>query len=81
MGSRLAACANILTEVGSRYWWQGKLESAKEVMIILKVREDNLSALAKKLSEHHSYATPELIVLAPQAVSRAYLGWVRTEAK
>ena len=35
---RKAACVNIIPEVESHYWWQGKIESANELMLIVKTR-------------------------------------------
>lgn len=35
---RLVACVNILPGMKSIYWWQGKLERGKEVVLIAKTR-------------------------------------------
>ena len=42
---RKVACANILPKVESHYWWQGKIESANELLLIVKTRAALLDEL------------------------------------
>jgi periplasmic divalent cation tolerance protein len=63
---RLAACANIVTApVRSIYRWKGKVESAKEFLLIIK-----------KVKRLHSYDVPEIIALPIAAGSANYLNWI-----
>ena len=74
---RLAACVNILqSPVESIYRWKGKVESAREVLLIVKTTAKHLAALEREVMRLHSYQTPEFIVLPIVAGSREYLGWV-----
>ena len=74
---RLAACVNILqSPVESIYRWKGKVESAREVLLIVKTTAKRLAPLEREVKRLHTYETPEFIVLPIVAGSREYLGWV-----
>lgn len=73
---RLAACANIIPKIESHCWWQGKLESSAETLIILKTTRARLAALEKAVLANHSYDTPEVIVLPLQSGNQKYLSWL-----
>ena len=75
--ARLIACANLLPRVESHYWWQGKIESALEVLLVMKTTTSCLGKLEKLILAKHPYDTAELIVLPLNAGSRRYLDWVR----
>jgi periplasmic divalent cation tolerance protein len=74
---RLAACVTILPGALSIYRWKGQVETADEVMLLLKTTEDRLAALEKRLKELHSYETPEFLVLKIEVGSEEYLAWLR----
>ena len=74
---RLAACANLVPKIESHYWWQGKIESSAEVLILFKTRRTRLRALEKMILAEHPYDTPEFLVLALDAGAQKYLGWIR----
>ena len=74
---KLAACVNIGTAaVESVYWWKGKVETAKEFLLVMKTSAPRLSALEKEVKRLHSYEVPEFIVLEVAAGSKDYLRWV-----
>ncbi len=79
--SRLAACANLIPKIESHYWWQGKLESSAEVLIIFKTTKAKLKALEKLIIAKHPYDTPEFIVLPITAGNKRYLDWVSASVK
>jgi periplasmic divalent cation tolerance protein len=74
--NRLVACANLVPRLESHYWWQGRLESSREVLIVFKTTKTRLAALEKLILAKHPYDTPEFIVLPIQAGNRRYLDWV-----
>src|SRR5437899_1926509 len=76
LGARLVACANLIPKIESHYWWQGKLESSAEVLIIFKITKAKLKALEKLIVVKHPYDTPEFIVLPITAGNKRYLAWV-----
>ncbi|MBI4661530.1 MAG: divalent-cation tolerance protein CutA [Verrucomicrobia bacterium] len=74
--ARLAACANLGSNLESHYWWQGKLETSSECLIIFKTRTACLARLEKLIVEKHPYDTPEFVVLPLQAGNKRYLEWI-----
>jgi len=76
---RLAACANILPGMRSLYWWQGKLEQADEVVLLLKTTEVLVPALIDALTSAHSYDCPCVVALPIAAGNPEFLRWIDTE--
>jgi periplasmic divalent cation tolerance protein len=74
---RLAACGNILrSPVRSIYRWKEKIESAREVLLVIKTSRRRFPALQAAIKRLHSYEVPEIIALPIAAGSRAYLSWL-----
>ena len=76
---RLAACVNVLPAVQSVYRWQGAIEISDEVLIIVKTTQERFPALRDRISELHSYQTPEIVALSVTDGSEKYLSWVREQ--
>lgn len=74
--ARLAACANLVPGIESHYWWQGKLESGAEVLLIFKALRSKLRALEQIILKNHPYDTPEFVVLPLTGGNERYLDWV-----
>lgn len=79
--SRLAACANLVPKIESHYWWKGKLETADEVLMILKTTRSRLRKLEKCVLENHPYDTPEFSVLKLDGGTKRYLEWIGDSVK
>lgn len=74
---RLAACVNVAgAPVESVYRWKGKVERAKEVMLVIKSSRARFRALQAQVKRLHSYDVPEIIALPIVAGSREYLAWI-----
>ena len=74
---RLAACGSILeAPARSIYWWKGKVESAKEHLLIIKTSRRRLRALEAEVTRLHTYDVPEIIALPIAAGSVDYLKWL-----
>jgi periplasmic divalent cation tolerance protein len=74
---RLAACANLLeTPVRSVYRWKGKVEKAREFLLLIKTSARLLPALQAEVQRLHSYDVPEFIALPIVAGSQKYLAWL-----
>lgn len=74
---RLAACANLLeTSVQSVYRWKGRVEKAREFLLLIKTSARRLPALEAEVRRLHSYDVPEFIALPIIAGSPAYLAWL-----
>ena len=76
--ARLAACANVMGgPVQSIYRWKGKVETAKEVLVLMKSTRKRFSALEREIRRLHSYDTPEIIAVPIAEGSKAYLRWIK----
>jgi periplasmic divalent cation tolerance protein len=75
--ARLAACVNLVENIRSVYRWQGQVEQAEEVLLLIKTGEPLLPALQQKIHELHSYELPEFLVLPVAGGSAPYLHWLR----
>lgn len=73
---QLAACVNVLPAVHSIYRWEGKVESADEVMLLIKTTTANLRTVEAELKAMHPYELMEFIALPIKAGSSAYLAWL-----
>jgi periplasmic divalent cation tolerance protein len=74
--ARLIACANLIPKIESHFWWQGKIESGTEVLLVLKTTKARLAALEKLILARHPYQTPEFLVLPLAAGNKNYLDWL-----
>jgi len=79
--SREAACVNQLAPCSSTYRWQGKIESATEVPILIKTTREAYPRIEKSIREAHPYELPEIIAVPVTAGLPAYLEWVANETK
>lgn len=76
---RLAACVNILAPCQSVYRWQGKIEHATEVPLLIKTTVARYAGLEVALRTLHPYDVPEIIALPIAAGLPAYLDWIAHE--
>jgi periplasmic divalent cation tolerance protein len=72
----LAACVNIVPGLQSIYRWQGKVERAEEVLLLIKTTAANLERVESVLRAAHSYDVPEFLVVTPESASQPYLRWL-----
>lgn len=73
---RLAACVNLLPAVESLFWWKGKVDRAREVLLIIKTTAARVEALRRAVVSLHPYDVPEIIALPVTAGHAPYLRWV-----
>ena len=76
LSERLIACANLIPKIESHYRWQGKMETAGEVLMILKTARTRLAPLEQLMVARHPYQTPEFLVLPVDAGHAPYLDWL-----
>ena len=76
VAGKLAACANILSNLESIYTWEGKIETANETLVFFKLREDRQAAFQEKLQSLHPYEVPEIIFIPLAGGLPDYLRWV-----
>lgn len=75
----LAACAQTLGPITSRYRWEGKVESATEWLVVVKTTGGRADDVVAAIVEAHSYDVPEVLVTPVVAGNAAYLSWVEDE--
>lgn len=76
---RLAACVNRLAPVRSTYRWQGAVERAEEIPLLIKCTRARYADVEAAISAAHPYEVPEIIAMPVVAGSAAYLAWVAAE--
>lgn len=77
VSKRFAACVNILSApIESIYRWKGRVEKAREVIMLLKTTAKHLGQLEKEIKRLHSYDLPEFIALPIIAGSKDYVSWI-----
>lgn len=79
--ARVAACVNQLAPCTSTYRWQGQVETATEVPLLIKTTRDAYPRLEQMLRAAHPYQLPEIIATPVTAGLPAYLDWVSQETE
>src|SRR5713101_6689554 len=75
--ARLAACVNLLPGITSLFWWEGKIDRAEELLLLVKTRRSLMPQLLEAVRAVHSYDVFEAVALPIVEGSPAYLNWVR----
>lgn len=73
----LAACANIIPGMESLYWWEGKIESTQEIVLILKTDIVQVDRLLGRIESLHPYNTPCILSLPVEKGSEPYVRWLK----
>ncbi|MCC7049808.1 MAG: divalent-cation tolerance protein CutA [Alphaproteobacteria bacterium] len=79
--ARLAASVNVLQGARSIYWWEGRIETADEAVLVAKTRAGLVDALVHRVRGLHSYSTPAIVVLPILAGNPDYLRWLAEETR
>jgi len=77
----LIACANLIPKLESHYWWQGKIETGAEVLMLIKTVTSKLDTLEKLILAEHPYDTPEFLVLPINRGNKRYLSWLASSMR
>ena len=77
--NRAAACINVLAECTSVYRWQGKIETASEVPLLIKTTRAAYPHLEAVIRAHHPYELPEIIAVSVNVGLPGYLQWIVQE--
>ncbi|ONK75630.1 uncharacterized protein A4U43_C03F18900 [Asparagus officinalis] len=78
---KLAVCVNRVPGVESVYWWDGKVQTDSEELLIIKTRESLLDALTEHVKRNHEYDVPEVISLPITGGNLKYLEWIKSSTK
>ncbi|MDB5770570.1 MAG: divalent-cation tolerance protein CutA, partial [Burkholderia sp.] len=78
---RLAACVNVLPQVQSIYRWQGMIEEAGELSLLIKTTQARYAELEAAIKALHPYDVPEVIAVPVVQGLPHYLDWIVQETK
>ncbi|MFC1979516.1 divalent-cation tolerance protein CutA [Chloroflexota bacterium] len=81
LNKKKVACVNIVPGVSSHFWWQDKLDSAQESLLVVKTKASQLNEIIRLVRELHSYDVPEIIALPIVGGNQDYLEWIDKEVK
>lgn len=73
---KLAACVNIIDKVNSVFFWEAKVQKAKESLLIIKSKKEKMPKIIRLVKSLHSYKVPEIIALPIIAGDKPYLRWI-----
>jgi periplasmic divalent cation tolerance protein len=76
VNEKKAACVNIVPGVDSLFRWKGKLDSARESLLLIKTRALLFPEIVELVKRTHSYEVPEIITLPIIGGSEDYLKWL-----
>jgi len=79
VGAGLAACVNVLAPCRSVYRWQGAVETAQEVPLLIKTTRARYAEVQAAIADAHPYEVPEIVALPVADGLPTYLDWVRAE--
>jgi len=74
--TKLAACVNIIPEIQSLFFWEGKRCSESETLLLVKTKRSLFAPLCEAVQKQHSYSVPEMIALPIIEGTPNYLQWV-----
>jgi periplasmic divalent cation tolerance protein len=78
---KLVACVNIIPQIKSVYWWEGKVCKDDEIMVISKTKQSLFTAVMDRVKSLHSYEVPEIISFSISEGSPEYLNWIAKVVK
>ena len=73
---RLVACANLVPGARSIYRWKDQVQDEREVVVLMKTRKQDWTALLSRLHELHPYETPECVAVRIAAGAPRYMAWL-----
>ncbi len=79
LDARHAACVNLLPGVTSMYHWQGQLETATEILLLIKAPPSLFDAISQTICRLHPYTVPEIIAIPLSQGFLPYLHWAQKE--
>ena len=81
VAERLVACANVVPQIFSFYWWEGRLCEEQEALIVAKTTADKCDKVVARVRELHTYQVPAVLCLPVTGGNPDFLAWVRAETR
>ncbi len=79
LGRKVIACANIMDNVQSLYWWDGEIEQSKEIIVIAKTFSVHVERVTQIIKEQHSYECPAILAVPVTGGNDDYIQWMNTQ--
>lgn len=76
LGKKLVACVNIVKKVSSMYWWENKICTDEEELLVLKTKKILLKKIIEEIKKVHPYKVPEIISVEINKGNKEYLSWI-----
>lgn len=77
---RLCVCVNVIKGVESFFWWKGKIDTAKEALLLIKTKDSNFTPLKKFIESIHPYEVCEVVACKIDKINKKYLTWLMKES-
>ncbi|WP_304083243.1 divalent-cation tolerance protein CutA [Maridesulfovibrio ferrireducens] len=74
----LAACVNIFDKMESMYWWEGRLESSSETVLLAKTIPSLVEKLTETVKNLHSYDCPCIVAVESKEGNSEFFEWVNS---
>ena len=79
--AKLAACVQVLPPMKSFYFWENRIQTDSEHLLLIKTLKGKYADLEKFIQANHSYDMPEIVAFAAERVSESYFGWMKDYLK
>ena len=74
--AKMAACVSYSMRFHSVYWWQDKVCSDQEVLLMIKTKKNLEAEIIETITKIHEYEVPEIFTLKITNGSEKYLKWI-----
>jgi len=81
LNEKLIACATIIKNASSIYWWKGSIVKSREALVIMKTEKRLFNRLVRLIKKMHSYEVPEIVALPVIEALPAYVEWIKSSLK
>jgi periplasmic divalent cation tolerance protein len=81
VAAKLAACVQIMPQMTSIYFWEGKLQKAAEHLLLIKTLPEKFDEVSEFITANHSYDVPEIVAIDAEKASGPYLKWIKENVK
>ena len=78
---RVVACGNIVPQVRSMYWWEGKIQDDSEALIVMETSDERAQEALAEIQTLHPYSVPKILAWEPSDVNTSYLQWLDKETQ
>lgn len=74
---KLGACVQCIPNIQSNYFWQNEIVNENECLLIIKTIEEKIEDLKNFITDNHSYAVPEIMLIDTESLNEEYSKWLQ----